>query len=278
MFVLSIFMFDFIRYDGHMPLTPRQSDIISLARQSGRVMVDDLASHFAVTVQTIRRDLAELCDGDLLDRIHGGAVLPSGVTNIGYEDRRRLNADAKEAIGRAAAALIPPGASLFLNIGTTTEAVARALRDTPNLMVVTNNMNVAQILATNPTTEVIVTGGRLRRTDGGLVGDMAVQTIRQFKVDIAVIGGSALDAQGDVLDFDVDEVRVSRAILDQARSAMLVADHTKLTRKAPVRIAQLTQLDHWVTDIVPPAHLRRLCADADTQITTGSRLAPPATS
>ena len=271
MFALSIFMFVFIRYtekneSSRMPLSPRQADILTRARAQGRVMVDGLADDFAVTVQTIRRDLTEMCEAGVLDRIHGGAVLPSGVTNIGYEDRRRLNAEAKEAIGQAAAALIPNGASLFLNIGTTTEAVARALRDHANLMIVTNNMNVAQILAPNPTAEVILTGGTLRRADGGLVGDLAVQTIRQFKVDLAVIGGSALDASGDLLDFDLSEVRVARAILDQARSAMLVADHGKLARKAPVRIASLTELDHWVTDAPPPTALTRLCCDTETEI------------
>ncbi|WP_224816049.1 DeoR/GlpR family DNA-binding transcription regulator [Hasllibacter sp. MH4015] len=249
-----------------MPLSPRQSDILALARDMGRVTVDGLAASFGVTVQTIRRDLTELCDAGVLDRTHGGAALPSGITNIGYEDRRRLNADAKEAIARAAAALIPAGASLFLNIGTTTEAVARALRDTPNLMVVTNNMNVAQIMGGHPSAEVIVTGGRLRRADGGLVGDMAVQTIRQFKVDIAVIGASALDPEGDVLDFDPDEVRVSRAILGQARSSILVADQGKLARVAPVRIGNLSDLDQWVTDRAPPAALAQICRAAKTSI------------
>lgn len=255
-----------------MPLSPRQSDILTLAREVGRVTVDGLAERFGVTVQTIRRDLTEMCEAGVLDRIHGGAVLPSGVTNIGYEDRRRLNAEAKEAIAAEAARLIPNGASLFLNIGTTTEAVARALRDHANLMVVTNNMNVATILAANPSAEVILTGGTLRRADGGLVGDLAVQTIRQFKVDIAVIGASALDATGDLLDFDLSEVRVARAILDQARSAMLVADAGKLARKAPVRIASLGELDRWITDAAPPAPLLALAEGAGTEI----RIAAPA--
>lgn len=253
-----------------MTMTPRQSDILSLARDTGRVSVEHLSEAFGVTVQTIRRDLGELCDAGVLDRTHGGAMLPSGVTNIGYEERRRVASAAKDAIGRAAAALVPAGASLFLNIGTTTEAVARALRETPNLMVVSNNMNVAQTLGAHPSAEVIVTGGRLRRSDGGLVGDLAVEAIRQFKVDFAIIGGSALDAEGDLLDFDPDEVRVSRAILSQARSAILVADATKLDRAAPVRIAALADLDHWITDAEPPAHLRALCAEAGTRITVVS--------
>jgi len=248
-------------------MTLRQHDILSAAREAGRVTVDGLAARFGVTVQTIRRDLGALCDAGLLDRTHGGAMLPSGVTNLGYEARRRVAAEAKEAIGRAAAALVPAGASLFLNIGTTTEAVARALMETPGLMVVTNNMNVAQILSGHPSAEVILTGGRLRRSDGGLTGDLAVQTIRHFKVDLAIIGGSALDHAGDILDFDADEVRVSRAILDQARAGVLVADATKLTRAAPVRIAGLADLDHWITDLDPGPDLRALAEAAGTRIT-----------
>jgi len=249
-----------------MPISPRQSDILERARSEGRVMVEDLASQFGVTVQTIRRDLTEMCESHLLERIHGGAVLPSGITNIGYEDRRRLNANAKEAIARSVAAEIPHGASLFLNIGTTTEAVARALQGHSGLMVVTNNMNAAQILAANPSCEVVLTGGALRRADGGLVGDLAVQTILQFKVDIAVIGASALDGAGDLLDFDIQEVRVAHAILQQARQSILVADQGKLARAAPVRIASLADLDIWVTDAAPAADLAALCREAGTAI------------
>jgi DeoR family transcriptional regulator, glycerol-3-phosphate regulon repressor len=249
-----------------MPMTPRQSDILDRARPHGRVMVEDLARLFGVTVPTIRRDLTEMCEGRPLERIHGGAVLPSGITNIGYEDRRRLNADAKEAIAWTCAAEIPRGASLFLNIGTTTEAVARALQGHSGLMVVTNNMNAAQILAANPSCDIVLTGGALRRSDGGLVGDLAVQTIHQFKVDFAVIGASALDAEGDLLDFDIQEVRVAHAILQQARQSILVADQGKLTRAALVRIASLGALGMWVTDAAPAAGLAALCADASTTI------------
>ncbi|MEM9319372.1 MAG: DeoR/GlpR family DNA-binding transcription regulator [Pseudomonadota bacterium] len=249
-----------------MPLSPRQIDILGLTRRSGRVQVDVLAAAFGVTVQTIRRDLSDLCDAGLLERTHGGAMLPSGVTNIGYEDRRRLNAQAKTAIGKAAAALIPDGASLFLNIGTTTEAVARALLAHGGLMVVTNNTNVAQILAANPSAEVVMTGGTLRRSDNGLTGDLAIQTIRHFRVDMAIIGASALDEKGDLLDFDLSEVRVARAILEQARRSVLVADQGKIARAAPVRIAALAELDAWVTDTAPPAALAALCAEAGTEV------------
>lgn len=150
-----------------MALNFRQTEILEIARSEGRVVVEQLAEHFAVTLQTIRRDLTELSDAGLLDRVHGGAVLRTGVSNIGYEERRRMNEAAKAAIGRACARAIPDNSSMIINIGTTTEAVARELLNHRNITVVTNNMNVANILATNPSCEVMVAGGQLRRSDGG---------------------------------------------------------------------------------------------------------------
>ena len=244
----------------------RHAAILARASQSGRVLATPLAASLGVTVQTIRRDLRALCDLGRLERTHGGAVLPSGVANIGYGDRRGLNREAKARIATRAAALIPDHASLFLNIGTTTEAVARALSRHRALMVVTNNLNVANILADNPGITVVVAGGTLRRADGGLVGDLAALAIARFKVDIAVIGASAIDAEGDLLDFDPQEVAVSRAILAQARQAILVADGSKFARKAPVRIGSLAEVDHFVTDALPSERLAMACADWRTQV------------
>ncbi|WP_375255738.1 DeoR/GlpR family DNA-binding transcription regulator [Yoonia sp.] len=236
------------------------------AQAEGKVMATSLSQALGVAVQTIRRDLRQLCAAGLLERIHGGAVLPSGVRNIGYDDRRALNRDVKLRIARRTASLIPDNASLFLNIGTTTEAVAHALQDHQNLMVVTNNLNVANILAANPSCDVMVAGGSLRRSDGGLVGDLAALAIDRFKVDFAVIGTSAIDRSGDLLDFDPEEVRVSQQVIEAARATVLVADSTKFSRKAPVKIASLAQVDHFVTDRVPSEGLIGKCADWGTQL------------
>ncbi|MGJ8623920.1 MAG: DeoR/GlpR family DNA-binding transcription regulator [Yoonia sp.] len=236
------------------------------AQMNGKVLAADLADELQVAVQTIRRDLRQLCADGLLERIHGGAVLPSGVSNIGYGDRRALNRDLKLRIARRAAQLIPDNASLFLNIGTTTEAVAHALHAHQNLMVVTNNLNVANILAGNAGCDVVVAGGSLRRSDGGLVGDLAAIAIDQFKVDFAVIGTSAIDLGGDLLDFDPQEVRVSQQVIKSARATILVADSTKFARKAPVKIASLAQVDHFVTDRVPSEALINQCADWGTRL------------
>ena len=198
-------------------VSPRQTDILRMARQSGRVGVDDLALQFDVTPQTIRKDLNEICDAGLLQRVHGGAVYPSGAINYAYDARRSLAAEEKRRIGAVAAALIPDNSSVILNIGTTTEQVAFALREREGLMVITNNINVANILRESPSTEVIIAGGLVRRTDGGIVGEATVDFIRQFKVDHAVIGASAIDEDGAILDYDYREVRVAQEIIRHAR-------------------------------------------------------------
>lgn len=249
-----------------MALSFRQTEILEIARTEGKVVVEGLADRFQVTMQTIRRDLAELADAGLLDRVHGGAVLRTGVTNIGYEERRRMNEAAKAAIGRACAQAIPNNSSMILNLGTTTEAVARELLTHQNITVVTNNINVANILLANPSCEIMVAGGAVRRSDGGLVGDLTTEFIGQFKVDFGVIGTSAMDLDGDLLDFDLPEVRVSRRIIRQSRKVFLVTDGSKLGRPAPVRLASLEEVDTVFTDRPFPPELMQRCAEWQTEV------------
>jgi DeoR family glycerol-3-phosphate regulon repressor len=240
------------------PVVARHRQIMEIARRAGRVGVEDLAEHLNVTPQTIRKDLNDLCRQNLLSRVHGGATVSSGVENVSYESRRLLAKEEKQAIGRAAAALIPDFASLFINIGTTTEEVARALAERSGLLVITNNLNVVDILCASRNNEVIVTGGRVRPLDRAAVGAPAVDFIRNFKVDFAVIGSSAIDEDGALLDFDINEVQVSQAILHNSRSVILVADGSKFGRPAPVRIGHLSDVDVFVTDRIDPG-LRAVC-------------------
>ncbi|WP_099867547.1 DeoR/GlpR family DNA-binding transcription regulator [Pararhizobium haloflavum] len=249
-----------------MYLTARQSDIVALAKERGRVLVDDLSARFAVTPQTIRKDLNDLCDMKQLVRIHGGAMLPSGNENMEYEQRKLIAAREKLRIGERAAALIPDNASLFINIGTTTEAVGEALTGHSSLMVITNNINVANKLRLFPALEVIIAGGVVRGSDGGVVGEAAVDFIRQFKVDYAVIGASALDADGALLDYDFREVKVAQAIIANARHVILVCDSTKFERNAPVRIGHLSQVGTFITDRCDRDSIRNICAEADVRL------------
>ena len=248
------------------PVTPRQHDIVERARQQGRVIVEELAGHFQVTPQTIRKDLNELCDRGILQRIHGGGVDVSGVTNFDYEARRTLAADEKSRIGAKAASLISDNSSMHINIGTTTEQVAYALRGKRGLLVITNNINVVSILRSTPDLELIVVGGVVRPTDGGVVGEAAVDFIRQFKMDYAIIGVSAIDEDGSLLDYDYREVKVAQAIIENARHTILVADSTKYERSAPVRIGHISQLSSFVTDQAPPKAISTICTENDVRV------------
>ncbi|RTL63131.1 MAG: DeoR/GlpR transcriptional regulator [Hyphomicrobiales bacterium] len=240
-------------------LSARQREMLDLARATGRILVDELSRRFEVSAQTIRKDLNELCDRRILTRVHGGAIVASGVENLAYEARRFVAVDEKRAIGTVAASRIPSNCSLFINIGTTTEEVAGALKGHEDLLVITNNLNVAMQLYKFPRIEVVVAGGSVRKSDGAVVGSTAIGLIQQFKVDFAIIGASAIDEEGALLDYDFREVQVAQAIIENARHVILVADSTKLSRSAPVRIAHLGQINTFVTDLLRSAKLRQLC-------------------
>jgi DeoR family transcriptional regulator, glycerol-3-phosphate regulon repressor len=242
---------------------PRQLALLDMVRVHSSVSVEQLADQLGVTLQTVRRDVQRLADAGLLTRFHGGVRVPSStVENIAYQQRESLNHEGKQRIARMAAAQIPSDCSLFLNIGTTIEAIARALLAHTGLRVITNNLNVAAILSSNPACEVIVVGGVLRPRDRGIVGEAAVDFIRQFKVDIGLIGISGIEADGTLRDFDYREVKVAQAIIAHSREVWLAADHSKFNRPAMVEMAKLSQIDRLFTDAPPPAPFDALLAEA----------------
>ena len=244
----------------------RQNAILALARENGRVDVDDLSLRFEVSPQTIRKDLNELCDKQLLQRVHGGAIVGSGIENVSYEARRLLAPEGKKAIGVRAAQLIADNSSLLINIGTTTEQVAHALKDHRGLLVITNNINAVEIMKSFTGVELVIAGGQVRRSDGGIVGEAAVDFINQFKTDYAVIGVSAIDEDGSLLDYDFREVRVAQAIIANARHVILVTDLLKLQRNAPVRIGHISQINTIVVDADLPAKLKEICQEHGVEV------------
>jgi DeoR family glycerol-3-phosphate regulon repressor len=244
----------------------RQQRILELARRRGFVAIEDLARRFEVTTQTIRRDINQLCEQALLRRYHGGAGLPSSVENLAYTARQVLCLEEKRRIAALLARHIPDQASLFLNIGTTTEEVARALMGHKGLHVITNNLNVASIMSGNPEFEVIVAGGLVRARDRGIVGEAASDLIGQFKVDFGIIGISGIDEDGTLLDFDYREVRVAQAIMENSTQVFLAADHTKFGRNAMCRSARAEQIDALFTDRAPPAAFREALAAAEVAL------------
>ena len=134
------------------------------------------------------------------------------------------------------------------------------------LLLITNNLHVASMLYPLEGIDVVIAGGPVRRSDGGIVGSLAVEMIQNFKVDFAIIGVSAIDADGALLDFDVREIQVAKTIIANARTVVLVADSSKFSRRASTRIGHLRDVDIFVTDKVPSPTLRELCAREEVQL------------
>lgn len=249
-----------------MSANPRQDQLVDEVRRQGSMSVEALADRFGVTLQTVRRDVKQLAETGVLTRYHGGVRIPESTTeNIAYLQRRMLNDEPKRAIAREVAKAIPEGCSLILNIGTTTEAIARELLRHRGLRVITNNLNVAAILADNADCEVIVSGGVVRSLDHGIVGETAVDFIRQFRVDIGVIGISGIEQDGTLRDFDLREVKVAQAIIAQSREVWLAADHSKFHRQAMVELARMDQVHRLFTNMPPPEPFPALLQEAGVQ-------------
>ena len=249
-----------------MDATARHSEIQTLLNETNRVEVDALAQYFGVSTQTIRSDLRDLSDKGLVSRVHGGAVRIASTSSRGYEDRRRLNARGKAAMALVVADLVPDNCSITLNIGTSTEHVARALKDHRGLSVLSNNINIINMMMGGHAREMTLVGGSIRQSDGAIVGEDAVAFISRYKTDFAIIGASAMDADGAILDHDPREVSVARAILGNARTKVLVCDGSKFERTAPVRICALNDLDYLVTDRPVPPEFADIASRHDTRI------------
>lgn len=235
-------------------------------REHGSVQVDELSAHLQVTPQTIRRDLNQLYELELVQRVHGGAVIKDSVENLGYGARKILMAAEKSEIARLTAKIIPDNSSMYINIGTTTERVTEFLTDHSDMLVITNNINVASILWPSRGVEVMIAGGKVRRSDGGIVGSNTEEFVNKFKLDYAVIGCSAIDETGELYDYDLREVRVTQSMIRHARSVILATDSTKLERSASVIVGNLADIDILVIDDGISDRFIGLCRQNDVQV------------
>jgi len=249
-----------------MKLSQRQQQVLQRVQREGFAAIEQLAESFAVTPQTVRRDINELCSLGLLRRYHGGAGLPSTVENIAYNTRQVLYLEEKRRIATLLAEYLPDQASLFINLGTTNEEVARALLGHQGLRVISNNLNVANILCENKDFQVLIAGGMVRHRDRGITGEAAVDFIRKFRVDYAVLGISGIDRDGTLLDYDYQEIRVAEAMMANSRQVLMVADHSKFTRTAMVRLGHLRQVDALFTDRPVPDEMIPVFREAETEI------------
>ena len=245
----------------------RQQDIINTARRDGFVTVEILAESFKVTQQTIRRDLTFLSDNLFLARTHGGAFFQSGVSNITHDSRQSIAQKEKAEIASRVSSIISDNSSVVLNIGTTTEQVAKNLVSThKGLKIITNNINIVNIAAHSKNCEVWVAGGKVRIGDNAVLGSIAADFIKNFKIDYAILGISAIDEDGTLLDFDYEELMVTQAIYKQSRKVILIADANKFDRKAPYVTGSISDIDIFVTDLKPTKKIIEICKNNNVEL------------
>lgn len=249
-------------------ISSRHERILSLLESRGFVSIGSLAKSFAVSEQTVRRDLNDLDKRGLLTRYHGGAGLPPVNGDVDYDKRKRHQAKEKQRIAAMVASQIPEGATIFIDIGTTMEAVAEALLQHRRLTVVTNHLTVATILNRRRDFQVILAGGVLKHNDQATTGEATREFLEKFRVGYGIFGVGGISEDGDLMDFDFRDIGVSATAMKISRKRLVALDHSKFSSEAMVRVGQVRDIDMIFTDAPPPKHLARILRDNTVQVFT----------
>jgi DeoR/GlpR family transcriptional regulator of sugar metabolism len=234
----------------------RQSLILQAVRSDGSARVSDLTQQLGVSDMTIRRDLEVLARDGLVEKVHGGAVLPGSHNSHepGFEDRLVLERPEKSSIARAAAGLVRPGTAVAISAGTTTFALAQCLLDVPGLTIVTNSLRVANLFggARGPDVASVLLTGGMRTAADALVGPVADLTIRSLLFDTLFLGCNGIDPEVGLTTPNLAEAETNRALIKVARRVVVLADHTKWGVVSLASFAALEDIDVLVTDSMLP--------------------------
>jgi DeoR/GlpR family transcriptional regulator of sugar metabolism len=237
----------------------RQQHILDELGRTGALSVAELVRELDVSRETIRRDLNALAERGLLVTTHGGA-LTAEHTEPDVDTREASNATAKRAIGRRAAELIPDGASLVIDSGSTTLAVARALLDRRGLSIYTNDWRIALLLGRRNDNHMVLLGGELSSLEDATFGLDTIQQLRQYHTNFAIVGAGGITPEASLTDYSRMAAEVRACMLATAQTAIVVADHSKFGRVTPVRVANFETARYLVTERAPDKVLRKALA------------------
>jgi DeoR family fructose operon transcriptional repressor len=228
----------------------RRRRILTSLERSPAITTDEFAAELGVSPETVRRDLIELERRGMLRRVHGGAASVARLApeESAYSERVLEQSEAKRAIGAAAAALVAPGQTVVIDVGTTSLEVARALPHDLRATIATPSLLVAAELSTRPHLQVLVAGGRVRPGDLACSGAETIDFFRDLHAEIAFLGSGAISPTVGLTDYHRDEVPTKRVIIANAERVLVLADGTKFDRSAPYRVCDLSDLDGIVTD------------------------------
>ncbi|MBB6435099.1 DeoR/GlpR family DNA-binding transcription regulator [Streptomyces candidus] len=251
----------------------RRQLILEMVRANGAVSLRELARVVQTSEVTVRRDVRALEAEGLLDRRHGGAVLPGGFTReSGFPQKSHLATAEKTAIADLAAGLVEEGEAIVVGAGTTTQELARRLARVPGLTVVTNSLLVAQALAHANRVEVVMTGGTLRGSNYALVGSGAEQSLQGLRVTRAFLSGSGLTAERGLSTSNMLSASVDRALVQAAAEVVVLADHTKLGTDTMFQTVPTDLITRLVTD-EPPPHDERAATELQALADQGVQIA-----
>ncbi len=241
-----------------MKIKNRQRRIIELLLREKQVRVEDLARRFAVSRETVRRDLGELANRGKVQKVHGGAVLPRVFAEGPFQQRMGENAASKMRMARRAAGLFQAGETLFIDTGSTTLYLAQALGLVSGLTIVTNSSAIAEAVSSaEAEIRVFLLGGEFSADNRQTVGGMVIEQIRTFRAHHAVLTIGALDGQSGAMNYNIEEAQVARAMIGQSRSLTVLADHSKFGALAAFEVCPLSRIDYLVCDTAPSGSLRR---------------------
>lgn len=231
----------------------RRQQIVAYIEEQHGATVAHLSERFGVSEATARRDLAQLSRRGLIERAHGGAVPRRPREAQGFPEppilqRASVMAEEKRRIGRAAARYVQDGDTILIAGGTTTAQMVPHLVERTGLTVITNNLNIASLLAPYPPITVILLGGMLRHSELSLLGALAEEALEDLRADKLFIGSPAIHPDYGLSADDLAEVQTDRAVMAAAREITVLADQTKFGRIATVRVAPITRVRRIVTD------------------------------
>jgi DeoR family transcriptional regulator of aga operon len=246
----------------------RRKEILHILSDKGEVFVEDLVERFKVSGVTVRNDLDQLEQKNLLIRARGGAIkMETGVAiDQRVVDKNRINFQEKSRIGRKASQLVVESDTIIIDSGSTTAEMVRNLPELQDLTVITNAMNIANQLITRPNINVIIPGGYLRKNSLSLVGPQAEKSLRNFNVDKAFLGVDGFDTKHGIYTPNVEEARLNEIMIEISKEVILLADSSKFTRRSFAFICSIDQINKVITDNgIKPDDKKRL-EDAGVQV------------
>ncbi len=246
----------------------RRQEILTIVQREGRALVVELAQRFSTSAITIRKDLEFLQGRGLIQRTHGGAlpVRSNNLADPSLQDKEKQHQREKLRIASAAVRMVKEGQCVILDSGSTTTAIARALRDFRELTVITNAVNIAAELA-GTSIDVILTGGTLRKNSFSLVGPQAEDTLREINADVLFLGVDGFDARVGLTTPNVLEARVNRLMAHAARKVVAVCDSSKFGKRSLAVIVPPDAIHEVITDKHVPRDTVQELREAGIEVT-----------